>query len=107
MTSGSNTTGSGQVVLSLDDAALVRLADLVVERIAPVLTTASTDDRWLDAKGAAEYLGFESVHPLHKLTARREIAFSQDTDGGKLWFHVTDLDAYRLQARIEARNGRR
>lgn len=63
-------------------------------------------DGWLDAKAAAAYLGFASAHPLHKLTARREIAFSQDATGGKCWFRRSDLDAYRLQGRIEARDGR-
>ena len=102
---GSAATG-GRVVLTLDDDALIRLADLVGERIAPLATSTPAADGWLDAKGAAAYLGFESVHPLHKLTAAREVAFSQDSTGGKCWFRRSDLDAYRLKARIEARDGR-
>lgn len=64
----------------------------------------ATAEGWLDARTAARYLGFESVNPLHKLTARREIAFSQDTAGGKMWFRKADLDEYRLRGRNEAWN---
>ncbi len=103
--SRATSTSSAHVVLRLDDDALERLAALVVQRLVPTLEAPATDDGWLDAKGAAAYLGFESVHPLHKLTARREVAFSQDSTGGKCWFRVADLDAYRLRGRVDARNG--
>ena len=94
-------------MLSLDRATLDKLADLVAERLAPLVSTPTvTPAAWLDSKGAATYLGFESVSPLHKLTARREIAFSQDSTGGKCWFRVADLDAYRLRGRLDARDGR-
>lgn len=99
-------TGSGQVVLTLDEAGLERLADLVAQRLVRTLTTSSTDDQWLDAKAAAQYLGFTSPSPLHKLTAQRAISFSQDATGGKCWFRRSDLDAYRLQGRVQARDAR-
>ena len=104
--SADSTRPHATVNLSLDDQSLDRLAARVVEQLASLLTTSATPAAWLDSKAAATYLGLPSVHPLHKLTARREIAFSQDSTGGKCWFRVADLDCYRLRGRIEARDSR-
>jgi excisionase family DNA binding protein len=90
----SSTGDAARVVLTLDDSALERLADLVAERLARTLSTSSTEDRWLDAKGAAEYLGL-SVDALHKRTATRGIPFTQDAPGGKCWFRRSELDRWR------------
>ena len=49
----------------------------------------------MDARGAADYLGYRSVEPIHKLTAAREIPFSQDSPNGKCWFQRSQLDAWR------------
>jgi hypothetical protein len=106
VSAGSNTQLAASLALSLDDDGLRQLARFVaLELSANVGSTSTTPDGWLDAKAAAAYLGFGSVHPLHKLTARREVAFSQDSTGGKCWFRVADLDDYRLRCRIEARDG--
>ena len=112
MTSRSDhTQPPATLVLTLDDETLRRLARLVALELAsnttattaPAVDGWSQCDGWLDAKTAAEYLGFTSTAPLHKLTARREIAFSQDGAGGKCWFRRSDLDAYRLRGRVDAR----
>ena len=95
------------VALTLDDSTVRRLAHAVALELAELTTAAgiktTAPDGWLDAKAAAAYLGLSSTHPLHKLTARREIAFSQDTPRGKAWFRRADLDEYRLRSRIEPR----
>jgi excisionase family DNA binding protein len=53
-------------------------------------------DGWLDAAGAAEYLGMPRT-ALHKLTAARSIPFEQEGAGCKLYFKRSDLDAWRRQ----------
>jgi len=53
---------------------------------------------WLDARGAAEYLG---VHrdTLRKLAAQRAIPTHQDGPGCKLFFRRDELDEWRRSAR--------
>jgi hypothetical protein len=101
-----STRPTAAVALSLDEDSLRRLAHLVAAEVQSMITHTMTSgtnpETWLDSKAAARYLGFDGVHPLHKLTARREIAFSQDTAGGKTWFRRTDLDEYRLRSYVEA-----
>ena len=53
-------------------------------------------DGWLDAAGAARYLGMPKT-ALHKLTAARAIPFEQESAGCKLYFKRSDLDAWRRQ----------
>ncbi len=76
------------VTLSLTDAQLDMLADLVAERMRPPVLDASP---WLDTKGAADYIAAKPgrIHDLvalGKLTPRR--------DGRRLLFARADLDAY-------------
>jgi hypothetical protein len=89
---------------------LQRLARLVAAELCPLSNNATSGQTtvvgWLDAKAAARYLGFDGVNPLHKLTSQREISFSQDTPGGKMWFRQADLDNYRLQGYIDTLNPR-
>ena len=59
-----------------------------VHRTGSPRTAGSTED-------AADYFGFESVDPLHKLTAARRIEFSQEGPGAKTWFRRSALDDYR------------
>jgi excisionase family DNA binding protein len=85
---------------ALLDQLLVRLADLVVERLME-RSSASTGDHvseWMDARGAAEYLG---IHPdtLRKLAAQRSIPAHQDGPRCKLYFRRDELDAWRHSAR--------
>lgn len=56
-------------------------------------------DGWLDAAGAAEYLGMPKT-ALHKLTAAREVPFEQDGPGCKLYFKRSDLDTWRRQEAV-------
>lgn len=51
-------------------------------------------DRWLDAKEASTYLS-TPLSTLYKLTSRKVIPFSQDSQGGKLYFKKSDLDRWR------------
>jgi hypothetical protein len=60
-------------------------------------------DRWMDAHGAADYLGI-SINALHKLSAAREMPFEQDGPGCKLWFCPQDLDRWRRGGRSVASN---
>ena len=55
-----------------------------------------SSDGWLDAAGAARYLGIPKT-ALHKLTAARAIPFEQEGAGCKLYFKRSDLDAWRRQ----------
>lgn len=89
-------TGSGDPARTLIDQILGRLADLVVDRLIE-RTDANLNDHanaWLDARGAAEYLG---VHrdTLRKLAAQRAIPTHQDGPGCKLFFHRDELDEWR------------
>jgi hypothetical protein len=72
----------------LDDMA-VRVADRITSLVQ------RSEDRWMDAREAAIYLGFDSVAPLHKLTAAKAVPFSQDVAGGKCWFKRSELDRWR------------
>lgn len=77
--------------LRTDDVALDELRALIsVEAPSP-----PEADAWMTAREAAGYLGFASVHPLHKLTAARAIPFEQDGPGCRLFFKRSDLDGWR------------
>lgn len=51
-------------------------------------------DAWMTAREAATYLGFASVHPLHKLTAERAIRSHRRSRMPAL-FKRSDLDDWR------------
>lgn len=93
--SRANSTGQASVLLTLDDAALERLAELVVERLAPTLAASQTADCWLTTSEAAEYLGLPSSSQLHKMSAARAVPFHQDRPGGRLYFKRSELDRWR------------
>ena len=80
---------------SLDDEALEALAERLAPRLAGRLP--ATGDGWLDAKGAADYLGLPSVNALHRLSSERRIPCSQDCEGGKLYFRRSALDQWRAE----------
>jgi len=85
---------------TLLDQILARLADLVVDRLMERSEAQNNDhaSAWLDARGAAEYLG---VHrdTLRKLAAQRAIPTHQDGPGCKLYFRRDELDEWRRSAR--------
>lgn len=79
-------------------AATLALSPEAVEqiagRVAELIGTPPVEDRWMDAKDAAEYLAIP-LSTLHKLTAADAIPHSQDCPGGKLYFKRSDLDKWR------------
>ncbi|MBV9196828.1 MAG: helix-turn-helix domain-containing protein [Solirubrobacterales bacterium] len=85
---------------ALIDQILGRLADLVVARLTERTDAQNSDQAsaWLDARGAADYLG---VHrdTLRKLAAQRAIPTHQDGPGCKLYFRRDELDEWRRSAR--------
>ena len=81
------------VLEALDDDALDVLAAKVAPRLLS-LERAPHDDGWIDARQAAAYLG-TTLSSLWKLTAARQIPFSQDGPGCKCWFKRSQLDAWR------------
>jgi hypothetical protein len=84
------------LVNALDDAALAQLAD----RLAPLLEArlAGEADGWMDAKGAARYLGLPSVHALNKLAGSdNPPPFHQDVPAGKRFYRKAELDQWRRE----------
>ena len=79
--------------VSLPPELVDEIAEAVVRKLA--LRDQHEEDRWMDAREAARYLGFKTVEPIRKLTAAREIPFSQDSPRGKCWFQRSQLDAWR------------
>jgi hypothetical protein len=81
------------LLAALDDPEVARASAI---KLAPHLPSAepAVPDAWLNARGAAEYLGL-TLHALHKLTAARRIPFEQDCPNGKLWFKRSKLDGWR------------
>jgi excisionase family DNA binding protein len=75
---------------------LVRLADLVVDRLTArtEASTESAQDDWMDARAAADYLGIHR-DTLRKLAAERAVPVHQDGPGCKLYFRRDELDDWR------------
>jgi excisionase family DNA binding protein len=88
---------------ALIDQILGRLADLVVDRLMARTDADSADHNstWLDARGAAEYLGMHR-DTLRKLAAQRAIPAHQDGPRCKLYFRRDELDEWRRSARSTA-----
>lgn len=90
----------GDAAPALMDEVLRRLADLVVDRLME-RTAADTSDhlgKWLDARGAAAYLGIHR-DTLRKFAAQRAIPSHQDGPRCKLYFHRGELDEWRRSPR--------
>ena len=77
---------------ALDEDALAELAG----KLAPYLPQPVTvdEDRWMNSRDAAAYLGL-TPNALKKLTAARRVPFEQDVAGGKCWFLKSELDVWR------------
>ena len=82
------------LVLALIDGLDANSLERLAERLRPYLPVQAEPDGWLDINGAAAYLALPRS-TLHKLTAARSIPFSQDCQGGKLYFKRSALDAWR------------
>jgi predicted DNA-binding transcriptional regulator AlpA len=80
--------------IELPENVLDALAEIVAARVLERLDGAPREDRWLDAKQAADYLGL-TVNALHKLSARRQLPAHQDGPGRKLYFLRSELDSWR------------
>ena len=70
-----------------------RVADLVVDRLAPLLPNAGAGE-WMTTAQAAAYLGLTTT-ALHKLTSARLVPFSQEKPGARCYFKRSDLDSWR------------
>ncbi len=94
------TTVTGESDRALIDQILGRFADLIVDRLMERTDAQSSDEAstWLDARGAAEYLGVHRA-TLRKLAAQRAIPTHQDAPGCKLYFRRDELDEWRRTAR--------
>lgn len=75
---------------------LGQLADLVAAKVAARLAAPQPDvaDEWLDTRHAAEYLGIHR-DSIRRLAAERAIPSEQAGAGCKLFFRLSDLDAWR------------
>ena len=81
------------------DVVLSRLADLVVQRLMERIADAKQSVvEWLDARGAADYLGIHR-DTLRKLAAERAVPVHQDGPGCKLYFRRDELDEWRRSSR--------
>ena len=79
--------------VQLDDATVRHLAEQLAPLVAEHLRRAGDEDRWLDSREAAAYIG-RSLSALHKLTAARQIPFEQAKPGGKCYFRKSALHAW-------------
>src|SRR5690242_11324633 len=86
-TSAYTTATAGDSDRVLIDQFLGRLADMVVDRLMARTGAerAGQDNGWLDARGAAEYLGMHR-DTLRKLAAQRAIPSHQDGPRCRLYF---------------------
>jgi excisionase family DNA binding protein len=85
------------ITLRLDPESVEQLAEALAARLDTRLsrrTETQKDDRWLDSKHAAEYLGV-SVSAIHRLTASRSLPFSQDGPRARCYFRRSELDRWR------------
>lgn len=82
------------------DHLLGRLAELVADRLMERTTAAPTHEasEWLDARGAAEYLGIHR-DTVRKLAAQRAIPAHQDGPRCRLYFRRDELHAWRCSTR--------
>jgi hypothetical protein len=82
-----------------DDGRGVRADDAAADELRAIIgieaTAPSDPDPWITADQAAAYLGFKSVHALHKLTSADGIPFEQDAPNCKLYFKRSALDRWR------------
>jgi excisionase family DNA binding protein len=83
-----------QVTIDIPTAFLDSLADAVAERVVGRLEVESAKPDWMDSKQAAGYLGI-TRSTLHKLTSAKQIPFAQKSEGGRLYFSPSELDAWR------------
>jgi hypothetical protein len=91
------------LAIALDPETIELLADAVAVRLAVRLPQPDKPRTGLNSAEAAAYIGI-SLETLRDLVACRKIASFQTFPGTPHSFDVEDLDAYRLQHRLEAVN---
>lgn len=79
--------------VGLDPETIDGLASAIVVRVVELLPD-STDDPWLDSRGAAAHLAVP-LSTIRAWTARGELPGFQDTLGGNYYFKRSDLDEWR------------
>ena len=83
------------LIAELDGDSLDCLAEMLAPRLAARLVGSSQDeDRWLNAREAAAYVGLP-ISAVWKRAAAGELPASQDGPRCKLYFKRSDLDAWR------------
>ncbi|GEM_PF-4082370 len=80
--------------VALDDADVERIAARVADLVIARMGVSAAPDEWMSTREASAYLGI-TVNALHKLSSARQIPFSQNAPGAKLFFRRADLDAWR------------
>ena len=81
-----------QLGLPVPPVLIERLADLIAQRLAPLLAQpAAAESPWLDFERARAYLGF-SRDALYKLTAAGALPCRKKAGGQGLRFHRSELD---------------
>jgi excisionase family DNA binding protein len=97
---------SVRVELELNGARVpVTLADDALDEISAALEHNDADPvwpEWMSVETAARYLDV-SPERLRKLQARREIPYSQEASGCRVFFRRADLDAWMTSQRTPAR----
>lgn len=91
------------LTVALDPETIELLADAVAVRLADRLPQPEQRRTGLNSAEAAAYVGC-SLETLRDLVACRKIASYQTYPGTPHSFDADDLDAYRLQHRLEAVN---
>jgi excisionase family DNA binding protein len=86
------------VRISLDDASLEKLARLVAREVAAMIPE-PVEDRWINSREAAAYLGI-NYSTLKERAAAGELPAYQDTPGGTLWFKRSELDEQRKSGAV-------
>jgi excisionase family DNA binding protein len=84
------------------DALIDLLSDRIADRVIARLEPRPEQDTWLDLSNAADYLGLHS-DTLRKRARAGLIPFEQEAPGCRLFFHRTDLDAWRHAGGAPAR----
>lgn len=74
--------------VTLTEENLVRLADLIAERI-----MCYGQREWLDTKAASAYLGVSRRALYHYVESGLPV--HQEATGGKLWFKRCELDSWK------------
>ena len=88
------------VPTELIELVATRAAELVAERLAR--QDAEPWPEWMSIETAARYLDC-TVQRMRKLVARREVPYSQESPGCRVFFHRLELDRWMADQRVAPR----